>query len=133
MSEDDIKKMMQWPHTNLCSDGSSGGTHPRGYGAFTRFLGKYVRAEKTMDLQQAIKQMTSLAAAHMGFKKRGKIAVGYPADLVIFNPDTVRDMATVAKPHELSEGIEKVFVNGVIVYENKNTTGVFPGKVIKRN
>lgn len=133
MSEEDIKKMMQWPQTNLCSDGSSSGTHPRGYGAFTRFLGHYVRDEKVLTLQQGIKQMTSLAAAHMGFKKMGLIAVGYPADIVIFNPATVKDEATVQEPHKLSEGIEKVFVNGTIVYENNKTTGAYPGKVIKRN
>lgn len=133
MSEEDIKKMMQWPHTNICSDGNSRGTHPRGYGAFPRVLGKYTRAEKAIALKDAIYKMTGLAAAHMGFKKMGFIKVGFPADLVMFNPDTVGDMATVAEPHKLAEGIEKVWVNGVIVYENKKTTGVYPGKIIKRN
>lgn len=133
MAEDDIKKMMQWPHTNLCSDGSSSGSHPRGYGAFTKFLSKYVRDEKTMTLQQAIKQMTSLAAEHMGFKKIGTIAVGYPADIVLFDPATVKDEATVKEPHKISQGIEKVWVNGKLVFENKKTTGVYPGRVIKRN
>lgn len=133
MSEDDIKKMMQWPYTNICSDGSSSGTHPRGYGAFTRFLGKYVREEKVMRLQQAIKQMTSLAAAHMGFKKKGKLAAGFPADIVIFNPSSVSDQATVKEPHKISAGIEKVWVNGTLVFENNKTTGAFPGRVIKRN
>jgi N-acyl-D-aspartate/D-glutamate deacylase len=133
MAEDDIKKMMQWPHTNICSDGSSNGSHPRGYGAFTRFLGKYVREEKTVSLSQAIKQMTLLAAQNMGFNKMGIIAVGYPADLVLFNPETVKDNATVAEPHKISSGIDKVWVNGTLVFENSKTTGRYPGRIIMRN
>ena len=132
MSEEDIKKMMRWPHTNICSDGSSRGTHPRGYGAFPRVLGKYTRAEKAIALKDAIYKMTGLAAKNMGFKKIGFIKVGFPADIVLFNPDTVGDMATVAEPHKLAEGIEKVWVNGELVYENKKATGNYPGKIIKR-
>jgi N-acyl-D-aspartate/D-glutamate deacylase len=132
MSEDDIKKMMQWPHTNICSDGSSNGTHPRGYGAFTRVLGKYVRNEKTMPLKEAIYKMTGLAAQHMGMDKRGLIKNGYYADLVVFNPETVEDKATVDMPHAISEGISIVYINGVIVSKNKKTTGNYPGKIIKR-
>ncbi|TMI92821.1 MAG: D-aminoacylase [Bacteroidetes bacterium] len=132
MSEADIKKLMQWPHTNICSDGSSGGTHPRGYGAFTRVLGNYVKKEKTLSMQQAIHKMTGLSAQQMGIKKRGSIKVGYYADLVIFNPETVSDEATVAEPHKLSDGIETVWVNGTIVFENKKTTELYPGKIIKR-
>src|SRR5436190_199385 len=132
MSETDIKKLMQWPHTNICSDGSSGGTHPRGYGAFTRVLGNYVKKEKTLSMQQAIHKMTGLSAQQMGIKKRGSIKVGYYADLVIFNPETVSDEATVAEPHKLSDGIETVWVNGTIVFENKKTTELYPGKIIKR-
>ena len=132
MAEEDIQKLMNWPHTNICSDGSSGGTHPRGYGAFTRVLGKYVNEEKALSLTQAINRMTLLAAKHMGFKKKGLIASGFAADLVIFNPSTVKDMATVAEPHKVSAGIEKVLVNGVFVFENKKTTGKYPGKIIRR-
>jgi N-acyl-D-aspartate/D-glutamate deacylase len=132
MSEADIKKLMQWPHTNICSDGSSGGTHPRGYGAFTRVLGKYVNKEKALTMQQAIYKMTGLSAQQMGIKKRGLIKTGYFADLVIFNPETVGDEATIAEPHKLSDGIETVWVNGKIVFENKKTTDLYPGKIIKR-
>jgi len=132
MSEADIIKLMQWPHTNICSDGSSVGTHPRGYGAFTRVLGKYVNKEKALTMQQAIHKMTGLSAQQMGIKKRGLIKTGYFADLVIFNPETVSDEATVAEPHKLSEGIETVLVNGKIVFENKKTTELYPGKIIKR-
>jgi len=132
MSEADIKKLMQWPFTNICSDGSSSGTHPRGYGAFTRFLGKYVSDEKTMSLAEAIYKMTGLSAKNMGMQKRGMIKRGNYADIVIFNPETVEDKATVAEPHNISEGIEKVFVNGTLVFENKKTTEKYPGKIIKR-
>jgi N-acyl-D-amino-acid deacylase len=132
MSEADIKKLMHWPYACICSDGSSNGTHPRGYGAFTRVLGKYVRMEKTISLAEAVHKMTGLTAEQLGIKKRGLIKTGYYADLVIFNPETVEDKATVAEPHSLSEGIEKVWVSGKMVFENKKTTGLYPGKVIKR-
>jgi len=132
MSESDIKKLMQWSHTNICSDGSSAGTHPRGYGAFTRVLGNYVRKEKALSLQEAIHKMTGLSAQQTGLKKRGLIKTGYYADIIIFNPETVNDEATIAEPHKLSEGIETVWVNGTIVFENKKTTDLYPGKIIKR-
>ena len=132
MSEADIKKLMQWPHTNICSDGSSAGTHPRGYGAFTRVLGHYVRKEKALSMEQAIYKMTGLSAQQTGIKKRGSIKTGYYADIVIFNTETVSDEATISEPHKLSEGIETVWVNGTIVFENKKTTELYPGNIIKR-
>lgn len=132
MDENDIKKLMQWPYTCICSDGSSNGTHPRGYGAFTRVLGKYVREEKALTLPQAIYKMTGLTAKNLNIKKRGLLKPGYFADIVIFNPATVNDEATVAEPHKKSTGIETVWVNGKIVYQNRKTTGVYPGKVITR-
>ena len=132
MDEADIKKLMQWPHANICSDGSSSGAHPRGFGAFTKVLGHYVREEKTVTLQDAIHKMTGLSAAHMGIKRRGLIKTGYYADLVLFDPETVKDLSTIAEPHKVSEGIEKVWVNGTIVYENKKITGAYPGTIIKR-
>jgi len=132
MSETDIKKLMQWAHTNICSDGSSAGTHPRGYGAFTRVLGHYVRKEKALSMEQAIYKMTGLSAQQTGIKKRGSIKTGYYADIVIFNTETVSDEATISEPHKLSEGIETVWVNGTIVFENKKTTELYPGKIIKR-
>jgi N-acyl-D-amino-acid deacylase len=132
MDEVDIKKLMQWPYTNICSDGSSSGTHPRGYGAFTRVLGKYVREEKALSLADAIHKMTGLSAQNLGIQKRGLIKTGYFADLVLFDPATVKDEATVAEPHKISEGIEKVWVNGKIVFQDKKTTELYPGKIIKR-
>ena len=132
MNEADIKKLMQWPHANICSDGSSNGGHPRGFGAFTRMLGHYVRQEKTISLQEAIHKMTNLSAQHTGIKKRGLIKQGFFADIVIFNPSTVEDKASVTELQKISEGIEVVLVNGKKVFENNKTTGNFPGRVIKR-
>jgi len=132
MSETDIKKLMKWSHTNICSDGSSAGTHPRGYGAFTRVLGNYVKKEKALNLQEAIYKMTGLSAQQMGIVKRGAIKTGYYADLVIFDPETVSDEATIAEPHKLSSGIETVCVNGVIVFKNNKTTELYPGRIIRR-
>jgi len=132
MDETDIKKLMQWSHTNICSDGSSSGTHPRGYGAFTRVLGKYVREEKALPLTDAIHKMTGLSAQNLGIQKRGLIKTGYFADLVLFDPATVKDEATVTEPHKISDGIERVWVNGKIVFQDKKTTELYPGKIIKR-
>lgn len=132
MDENDIKKLMQWPYTCICSDGSSQGTHPRGYGAFTRVLGKYVREEKALTLRQAIYKMTALTAKNLNIKNRGLLKTGYYADIVIFDPATVKDEATIAEPHKTSTGIEWVLVNGKLVYQNKKTTGALPGKIIKR-
>jgi N-acyl-D-amino-acid deacylase len=132
MSEDDIKKLMSWPHANICSDGSSLGSHPRGYGAFTKVIGYYVNQEKTLSLKEAIHKMTGLSAEHMGIKKRGLIKQGYFADLVLFDPEKVKDQATVSEPHKISDGIEIVLVNGKKVFQDKKTTGIYPGTIIKR-
>ncbi|MCZ6778037.1 MAG: D-aminoacylase [Acidobacteriota bacterium] len=132
MEEADIERLMNWPHTNLCTDGSLAGSHPRGYGAYPRFLGRYVRERKIMDLATAVHKSTALAAAHVGIRDRGVIRPGMKADLVLFKPDTVLDRATPEEPHALSVGIEKVWVNGDVVYENGRTTGRRPGEVIRR-
>src|SRR4030095_1819910 len=73
MAEEDIQKILKWPHANVCSDGASGGGHPRGYGAFPRVLGRYVRERKVLSLEEAVRKMTSLSAAHIGFTDRGTI------------------------------------------------------------
>lgn len=132
MEEADIKKLMQWSHTGICSDGSSSGRHPRGFGAFTRVLTKYVREEKILSMEEAIYKMTHLTAQNLGIEKRGLIKEGYFADLVLFNPTTVTDHASIAEPQKISTGIEKVWVNGVKVFEEGKVTQFFPGKVIRR-
>ena len=132
MDEADIEKLMQWPHTSICSDGASSGRHPRGFGAFPRVLAKYVREQKALSLEEAIHKMTSLSAKQMGIKKRGTIAIGNYADLVLFDPELVQDRATTREPQATAAGISRVWVNGKPVYIGSKTTGLLPGKVIRR-
>ena len=132
MVEPDVELIMKWPYTNLSTDGSLDGAHPRGYGAFTRFLGRYVRERKVMLLEEAVHRMSSLAAEHMGIKDRGRITPGMFADLVLFDPATVLDRATPKEPHLTSVGIEHVWVNGTEVFAEGKTTGAKPGRVIRR-
>jgi N-acyl-D-amino-acid deacylase len=131
MGEADIERLMNWPHTNLCTDGSLVASHPRGFGSYPRFLGRYVRERQIMDLATAVHKSSGLAAAHMGFHDRGVIRPSMKADLVLFDPDTVLDQATPESPEALSVGIERVWVNGEIVFENGKTTGRHPGEVIR--
>ncbi|HEX5150894.1 MAG TPA: serine hydrolase [Parafilimonas sp.] len=130
MSEPDIINFLKWDQTNLCSDGADGG-HPRGYGAFTRFLGRYVRDQKIMPLETAIHKITALTAEHLGIRDRGILARNYYADMVLFDPATVIDNATIENPKALSTGIEIVWVNGKIVYQNGQATKIYPGVFIK--
>ena len=131
MSEEDVKVFMAWPEAIICSDGNAGG-HPRGYGAFTRVLGKYVREDKIMPLETAIYKMTGQSADFFGFKNRGRIAVGNFADLVLLDPATVKDQANIKNSKALSTGIEMVWVNGTLVYQAQKSTGKQPGVLIKR-
>lgn len=131
MSEADISNFIKWPYTNICSDGTMGG-HPRGHGSFTRVLGRYVREQQLMPLETAIQKMTSLAAENVGIKNRGLIAPGYFADLVLFDPGTVIDNATIADPAALSTGILLVWVNGQPVYDSQRALPNFPGEFIRR-
>lgn len=133
MREDDIKKLLSWSETNVCTDGGLNYAHPRGAGSFTRILGRYVREQKLMSLETAIHKMTGLAAEHMGFKDRGVIATGNIADLVLFNRHTVIDKSTVESPQEPSEGIMSVWVHGEQVYADGKTSAARPGQVIRRN
>jgi N-acyl-D-amino-acid deacylase len=132
MSEPDVAALMQWPWTNICSDGALGGSHPRGFGAFPRVLGRYVREQKVLALEEAIHRMTGLAAANVGIRDRGRIVPGGRADLVLFDPDVVADRATVDAPHEPSIGIRTVWVNGTVVFQEGRTTGSRPGRVLRR-
>ena len=132
MSESDIDKLLHWKHSNICSDGASYGRHPRGFGAFTRILGKYVREKKIYTLTEAINRMTALSAEHLGINKRGIIKPGNYADLVLFDPEMADDRATISDPQAVSTGIVHVMVNGKTVYINGKTTAQHPGKVIRR-
>lgn len=131
MIEEDISKLLAWKHTNICSDGSIGG-HPRAFGSFTRVLGYYVRERKIVSLPEAIHKMTLQAAQQIGIVGRGKIAPGYYADLVLLDPETVKDKASIQDPSALSDGIVKVWVNGMLVYHDKQSAHQYPGMFITR-
>lgn len=131
MSEEDIANFLRWEHTSICSDGAMRG-HPRGHGAFTRVLGRYVRERGVLSLPAAIHKMTALPAEKLGIRNRGLITPGYFADLVLFDSNTVKDNATIQAPSALSTGIKRVWVNGQVVYELKRATQNFPGTLIKR-
>jgi N-acyl-D-amino-acid deacylase len=132
MDERDVARLMQWPFANICSDGTSTGGHPRGFGAFTRVLGRYVREQKAVPLGEAVRKMTSLSAHNMGIVERGAVMTGSFADLVLFDPDIVLDRATTKEPKAASVGIDTVWVNGEIVFQKGSTTGRTPGRVIRR-
>ncbi|MBS1841923.1 MAG: amidohydrolase family protein [Acidobacteria bacterium] len=130
MIEEDVKAFYQQPWVMVASDGGIGSEHPRGAGTFPRVLGLYVREKKWITLPEAIRKMTSLPAKRLNWKDRGTLKVGNYADLVLFNPDTILDRATFEKPFELPTGIEKVFVNGTLVWDTGKATGAKPGSVL---
>ncbi|MEX2496759.1 MAG: D-aminoacylase [Woeseia sp.] len=132
MREEDIRKLLLWQGTNICTDGAFDDLHPRARGAFTRVLGRYVREENLLSLEEAVYRMTGLAAMHMGFEDRGVIRPGARADLVLFDPEILIDRATPQAPERLSEGIASVWVAGQQVFADGAATGKRPGKVIRR-
>lgn len=132
MTETDIVELMQWSHTNICSDGFGGGRHPRGAGSFPRVFNRYVKELKALDFETAVFKMTGLSAANLGLEQRGKISTGYFADLVILDTAMLRDKATLESPFLLSTGIEQVWVNGQRVWNHHSFTGQRPGVLLKR-
>ena len=132
MRGDDIDALLLWPGANICSDGAMDSRHPRGTGAFTRVLRDYVRERKLLTWEAAIHKMTEEAAEHVGITGRGAIRRGLAADLVLIDPATVSDRSTIADPTALSVGIERVWVNGVVVYEKGSATGARSGVPILR-
>jgi len=133
MVESDISELLTWPYANICTDGGISDLHPRGAGSFPRVLGRYVREQGLMPLEEAIRKMTSLAAENMGFTDRGLIKTGRVADLVLFDPDSVIDQSTPLEPALISSGITSVWVGGELVYHDGATTDARPGKVIRRD
>ncbi|MHA2282446.1 MAG: N-acyl-D-amino-acid deacylase family protein [Promethearchaeota archaeon] len=136
--EDDLKTLMTSRFTMIGTDGwsvpmGSGKPHPRFYGTYPRILGKYVREEKILTLEQAIRKMTSFPAQTLGLLDRGLIREGMWADLVIFDADTIVDRATYTDPHQYPDGIHYVIINGEIVVKEKQHTTVKPGKILRRN
>jgi N-acyl-D-amino-acid deacylase len=132
MVKADIDELFLWPWANVCTDGGIISRHPRSFGSYPRILGRYVRDENLLPLEEAVRKMSSLAAENMGFTDRGLIAEGMIADLVLFDPDTVIDHATPLEPNLYSTGITTVWVGGEIVYNEGKATDARPGKVIRR-
>ena len=132
MTGADIDAFIGWDHAVICSDGMTHGLHPRGFGAFAKILRLYVREKKSLTLEQAVHKMTAQTAAQLGIAGRGTIAPGTFADLVLLDPATVTDHADVVHPNALATGVAKVWVNGVLVFEDGQTTGARPGTVVRR-
>jgi N-acyl-D-amino-acid deacylase len=139
MSEENIKKQIAKPWVSFGSDEGSmkpagnflkSNPHPRAYGTFARLLGKYVREEKVISLEEAVRRLTSLPASNLKIRDRGMLKDGYFADVVVFDPATVADHATFEKPHQFSTGVQHVFVNGAQVLKNGEHTGARPGRAV---
>lgn len=140
MSEENLRKQVRRPWVSFGSDAASmspegvflrSNTHPRAYGNVARLLGRYVREEQLIPLEEAVRRLTSLPAANLRLDRRGALQAGFYADVVVFNAGTVRDLATYERPHQLSEGVEHVFVNGAAVIRGGRHTGAKPGRVVR--
>ena len=140
MSEDDVALALQQPWTSVCNDSSGASPegllgqehpHPRAYGTFPRILRKYVREEKRLALEDAIRKFSALPAQRMRLTDRGVLKAGMWADVVVFDPATIKDVATFGEPNQLSQGMEYVLVNGVPVIDQGKMTGELPGKVLR--
>lgn len=138
MSEDNVKLGIRQPWMKFGTDAGShdpatarGMTHPRAYGNFTRLLGKYVRDEQVVPLEEAVRKASSAVATRLSLSDRGVIKPGMKADLVVFDPNAVKDNATFEQPHQLSTGIRDVYVNGVAVLRNGRHTGAKPGQLVR--
>lgn len=140
MSEDNVRKQIRLPYMSFGSDAGApaaegaflkSSTHPRAYGNFARLLGKYVRDEKIIPLEEAIRKLTSQPAGHLGIKQRGLLKPGYFADIVVFDPATIQDHATFEKPHQYATGVQHVWVNGVQVLKDGEHTGAKPGRFVR--
>lgn len=140
MSEENVKRQIALPWVSFCSDGQSmstegvflkSATHPRAYGNFSRLLGKYVRDEHVITLEEAIRKLTSFPAGNLQIKKRGTLREGYYADIVVFDPETIQDHATFENPHQYSTGMKDVIVNGIQVIKEGEHTGATPGRVVR--
>jgi N-acyl-D-amino-acid deacylase len=138
MGEEDVKRIMQYPFNMFASDASirvlnAGMPHPRGYGTNARVLSKYVREEKVISLEEAIRRMTSLPAQKFQLHGRGLLREGYAADIVIFDEKEVKDVSTFEKPHAYSRGFKYLIVNGVLTVENEKHLGVRAGRALRNH
>jgi N-acyl-D-amino-acid deacylase len=136
IQEDDVERIMRHPLTAVASDGSLsrpglGHPHPRAYGTFVRVLGRYVRERRVLTLEDAVRRMTSLPAERLGIERRGRLAEGWYADVVVFDPATVADAATFERPHQYAVGVDYVLVNGRFAVDGGATTGVLAGRALR--
>ncbi|MCL4804226.1 MAG: D-aminoacylase [Anaerolineae bacterium] len=139
MSEENVRRQIQLPWVSFCSDSASlapegvflrSNPHPRAYGSFARLLGKYVRDEGLVSLEEAVRRLSALPADNLRLDRRGRLLPGYFADVVIFDPATVQDHATFDRPHQYATGVRDVLVNGVVVLQDGEHTGAKPGRVV---
>ena len=135
INEDDLVRILKDPLTMIASDGGieipkRGVPHPRSYGTFARVLNVYVREKHVLSLEDAVRKMSSLPAQRLGFADRGLLRPGLKADVVVFDPDRVRDKATFAEPHQYAEGFSFVLVNGAVVLDDGKMTEARPGQVL---
>ena len=139
-SEDNLRKKLVLPWVSFCSDSASlaaegvflkSSTHPRAYGSFAKLLGRYVREEKLLSWEEAIRKLTNLPATALRLDRRGLLKKGYFADVVVFDPETIQDHATFEKPHQYATGVVHVFVNGGHVLKNGEHTGETPGRFVR--
>jgi N-acyl-D-amino-acid deacylase len=140
MSEENVKRQIALPWVSFNSDAASlapegaflkSNPHPRAYGNFARLLGKYVRDEKIVPLEEAIRRLTSFPAENLRIRERGSLKPGFFADIAVFDPNTIQDHATYEEPHQYSTGVVHVFVNGEQVLQNGEHTGAKPGRVVR--
>lgn len=140
MAEDNLRRQVQLPWVSFCSDAESQAPegvflnnipHPRAYGSFARVLGKYVRDEGLLTLQEAVRRLSALPAQNLKLRGRGLLKAGYFADVVVFDPAQVEDFATPQEPHRYATGMQQVFVNGVQVLRDGEHTGALPGRVVR--
>ncbi len=140
MSEDNVRRQLRLPWVSFGSDAGApapegvflkSNPHPRAYGNFARVLGHYARDEQLVPLEEAVRRLSALPAENLRLKERGRLAPGFFADLVVFDPATIADHATFEKPHQLSTGVEQVFVNGIAVLRDSQPTGATPGRVVR--
>jgi N-acyl-D-amino-acid deacylase len=134
MSEDDVRRVLSFPHTMIGSDGlpHDEHPHPRLWGTFPRVLGHYARDVKLFSLEEGVRRMTALSAAQFGLTDRGVLREGAYADLVLFDPATIADAATFEQPKTPATGIAEVFVNGRSVWKEGRATGNRPGRALRR-
>jgi dihydroorotase/N-acyl-D-amino-acid deacylase len=138
MNEDNVRSQIRQPWIKWGTDADAqdpatakGMTHPRAYGDFPRLLGKYVRDEKVIPLEEAVRKASSAVATRLSITDRGLLKEGMKADIAIFDPATIADKATFEKPHQLSVGVRTVLVNGVVVLQDGAHTGARPGQVVR--